>query len=88
MSFKTVAPVVVIPDIASKKASATVLTVPLSINGNIPNIAKRIHVIVTIKKESLISKLSILLLLYFVGFELLPAEIRIKPEIAVIIDHS
>ena len=83
MLFKTVAPVVVKPDIASKKASVTVFIVPLRRKGSIPNKAKTIHVKVTIKKESLTSKLSISCLLGLLDF--LPADININPEIAVII---
>ena len=83
MLFKSVEPVVVNPDIASKKPSVTVDTVPLRMKGNIPNKANKNQVIVTIKKESLTSKLSISCRFGLPDF--LPAEINMKPEIAVII---
>ena len=83
MLFNTVAPVVVNPDIASKKASVTEFIVPLRRKGSIPNNAKTIHVKVTIRKESLTSKLSISCQIGFPDFR--PAEININPEMAVMI---
>ena len=59
MLFNNVAPVVVKPDIASKKASVTDATVPFRRKGNIPNNANKTHVVVTMKNESFTSKLSI-----------------------------
>jgi hypothetical protein len=72
--------VVVNPDMASKKASVTVLTVPLRRNGNIPNKANTTHVKVTIMKESFISKFSISCL---PCPDFLPAEISMNQDIAV-----
>lgn len=82
MLFNTVAPVVVNPDIASKKASVTELIVPFKRKGNIPNTAKTTQVKVTIRKESLTSKPSISCL---VLPDFRPAEININPEMAVMI---
>ena len=81
--FKSVEPVVVKPDIASKKPSVTVLTVPLRRNGSMPNKAKKIQVKVTMIKESFTSKLSISRFPLFP--DLRPAEIKMKPDMAVMI---
>ncbi len=53
MSPRTVAPVVVKPDIASKKASVYVGQVPERRNGKAPTAAAVIHPRVTMMKDSL-----------------------------------
>ena len=56
ISVKTVAPVVVKPEIVSKKASATFGMHPCIIKGSIPKIEKKIHVVATIRKPSLFAR--------------------------------
>ena len=59
-SMITVAPVVVNPDIDSKKPSVMLVTVPENKNGNIPKIEKKIH---TVAVSNNPSRLRIVLLL-------------------------
>ena len=52
MLLSTVAPVVVNPDMASKNAQLTRLSVPLNRNGSMPTTENKTHVELTIKKPS------------------------------------
>ena len=54
--FKMVEPVVVNPEMVSKKASVTLVMEPLSRKGNIPKSENRIHESDTITKVSSLSR--------------------------------
>jgi hypothetical protein len=65
ISFNILAPVVVYPDIVSKKAEAKEEIVPLNINGNDPVIPSIIHPKVTIRYPSLLVNSFLLLLVKY-----------------------
>ena len=86
MLFMIVAPVVVNPDIDSKKASVTLSMAPVKMNGSMPNTAKSTHATVTRTNESFIVMLSNFCTRppLFLAFSR-PAESRMNPKIPVII---